>query len=280
MKKRSNNNKIVYLVIAWLITAFLLESTDLWISVSLYKPDSLWASILEKFGEIPGLLTVLIGIHIYIVTLRSSSNSRTILFTAFLLTISSLITIYIFFVTSIGLEGNYYFFDSYMNYFFFSAIILNTFITYLFRKRHNYSKKSILFSRVSFYMFIFGYLLFVQPLKLLWGRTRFRDLLGNYEHFSAWYLPQGITWNDSFPSGHAAMGWIMISLFVLFVDKPFRKRLIIKSLIISWAIALCFSRVIIGAHYASDILFASFGMIITYFIVLKYVTKNIKPTTE
>jgi membrane-associated phospholipid phosphatase len=125
-------------------------------------------------------------------------------------------------------------------------------------------------------MFFFGYLLFVEPLKIFWGRIRFRDLAENYSNFSAWYIPHGFTGNDSFPSGHAAMGWMMIALFVLFTDKSYRIRLLLKGLIISWAIAVSVSRVIIGAHYASDVIFSSFGMSIVYILVLNYFTKRIK----
>lgn len=276
MKKRSNKKTIIYLLVAWIILAFLLESTDLWISINLYNPTSIWSNFLERFGEIPGLLVVLIGSHIYIVTLNSSSNSKKILFTSFLLTTSTLVTIYIFFAISKGISGNSLFFNSNKNYFYFTAILLNIITTYLFRKRYKFSKNIILYSRVSFNMFFFGYLLFVEPLKIFWGRIRFRDLAENYSNFSAWYIPHGFTGNDSFPSGHAAMGWMLIALFVLFTDKSYRIRLLLKGLIISWAIAVSVSRVIIGAHYASDVIFSSFGMIISYILVLNYFTKRIK----
>lgn len=280
MKKRTNKKTIIYFVITWIILAFLLESTDLWISINLYNPDSSWALFVERFGEIPGLLTVLIGTHIYIVTLRTSSNSKMILFTAFLLTTASLLTVYILFVLSNSIYGNFLFFDKNMSYFFIASVIANILITYFLRKRYQFSKKVILFSRISFKMFLFGYLLYIQPLKWLWGRIRFRDLAGDYSHFSAWYLPQGFNGNDSFPSGHAAMGWILLSLFVLFVDRPQWKRLIVKISVISWALVVCISRVIIGAHYTSDVVFASLGMIIAYLLILKHVTKNLKPDSE
>jgi len=279
LKKRTNKKTIIYLLVAWIILAFLLESTDLWISINLYNATSVWANFLERFGEIPGLLVVLIGSHIYIVTLNSSSNSKKILFTSFLLTTSALVTIYIFFAISKGISGNNLFFNSNKNYFYFTSILLNIITTYLFRKRYKFSKKTILYSRVSFNMFFFGYLLFVEPLKIFWGRIRFRDLAENYSNFSAWYIPHGFTGNDSFPSGHAAMGWMMIALFVLFTDKSYRIRLLLKGLIISWAIAVSVSRVITGAHYASDVIFSSFGMIIAYILVLNYFTKRIKNET-
>ena len=276
MKKRSNKTIAYYLIAVWMITAFLLESSDLWISINLYDPNSNWAILLEKFGEIPGALIVLIGIHIYIVTVRASSNIKTILTTGFLLTTGSLMTIFILWVLSYGLSNTTSVFIVNRNYFFFAAVLLNIFLSLLFKKRYKFSKYAILFSRISFKMFFYGYILFVFPLKIFWGRIRFRDLAENYSNFSAWYVPQGFTGNDSFPSGHAAMDWMFLSLFVFIADKPFYKRIILKGLIISWALAVCVSRVVIGAHYTSDVLFGAFAMIISYLFLIHNANKTIK----
>ena len=280
MKKLSNKTTAYYFILVWIIAAFLLESSDLWISINLYDPNSNWAILMEKFAEIPGALLVLIGIHIYIVTLRASSNIKTILITGFLLTTGSLMTIFILWVLSYGLSNTTSVFIANRNYFFLAAILLNIFLSLLFKKRYKFSKKTILFSRISFKMFFYGYILFVLPLKIFWGRIRFRDLAENYSNFSAWYIPQGFTGNDSFPSGHAAMDWMFLSLFVFIVDKPFYKRIILKGLIISWALAVCVSRVVIGAHYTSDVLFGAFAMIISYLFLINKAGKTIRSETD
>jgi membrane-associated phospholipid phosphatase len=264
----------------WVITAFLLESSDLWISINLYNPNSGWAIFLEKYGEIPGLLVALIGIHIYIVTLKVSSNVKTILFNGFLLTTGSLITVYVFWLLSLGLSNSNVLFNQNRSYFFLTAIVLNIIISLLFRKIYKFSKKSILFSRISFKMFFYGNILFVSLVKIFWGRIRFRDLTGYYSDFTPWYLPQGITGSQSFPSGHAAMGFMLIVLFVFFADKPFYKRFIIKGLIISWALIVCTSRVIIGAHFTSDVLFGAFAMIIAYLFSSNNTNKTLKAETD
>ncbi len=279
MKKRSNKTVAYYFILIWIVAAFLLESSDLWISIKLYNPTSVWAIFLEKFGEIPGLIVVLIGAHIYIVTLKASSNIKSIFFNGFLLTANSLITIYIFWAVSIAITNSWIFFNSYQSYFFLTAILLNILISLLFRKRNNFSKKTILFSRISFKMFFYGYILFVQLIKIFWGRIRFRELAENYTNFSPWYLPQGITGNQSFPSGHAAMGFMMLALFVFFADKAFYKRIILKGIIISWAVAVCASRVVIGAHFTSDVLFGAFAMIISYLFLMNNANKTIKSDT-
>ncbi|HEX9252151.1 MAG TPA: phosphatase PAP2 family protein [Ignavibacteriaceae bacterium] len=275
MKKISNKTTAYYFILIWIVAAFLLESSDLWISINLYNPDSGWAIFLQKYGEISGLLVVLIGIHIYIVTIKTSSNIKTILFTGFLLTTGSLITIYIFWAFTLGVSNDTLFFTVYKNYFFFAAVLLNIVLSLIFRKQFKFSKKTILFSRISFKMFFYGYILFVQPLKLLWGRIRFRDLAENYSNFTPWYWPNGINGNQSFPSGHASMGFIMIALFVFIADKSFYKRIFLKGLIISWGLAVCASRVVIGAHFTSDVLFGAFPMIISYLLLINNANKTI-----
>ncbi|MBK7228246.1 MAG: phosphatase PAP2 family protein [Ignavibacteriales bacterium] len=65
-------------------------------------------------------------------------------------------------------------------------------------------------------MFFYGNILFVSLIKIFWGRIRFRDLSDNYSDFTPWYFSQGVTGHQSFPSGHAAMGFMMMALFVFF----------------------------------------------------------------
>ncbi len=280
MKKISNKATAYYLIIVWVIAAFLLESSDLWISINLYNPNAAWANVLQKYGEIPGLLVVLTGIHIYIVTLKASSNIKTILFNGFLLTTGSVITLYIFWLLSLAYSNSTILFNENRSYFFLAAIVSNIFISLLFRKRYKFSKKSVLFSRITFKTFFYGYLLIATPLKILWGRIRFRDLAENYSNFTPWYWPNGITGNQSFPSGHAAMSFIMIVLFVFFMDKPFYKRIILKGLVISWGLAVCASRVVMGAHFTSDVLFGAMIVIVTYLFLINNAKQTLKTETD
>ena len=280
MKKISNKTTAYYFILIWIIAAFLLESSDLWISINLYNPNSGWAILLQKYGEIPGLIIILIGVHIYIVTLKVSSNIKTILFTGFLLTIGSLITIYIIALLSLAINESWEFFSTNRSYFFLAAILLNILISLLFRKKFKYSKKSVLFSRISFKMFFYGYLLIATPLKIFWGRIRFRDLAKNYSDFTPWYWPNGITGNDSLPSGHAAMSFMLIVLFIFFMDKAFYKRILFKGLIIGWGIVVCASRVVIGAHFTSDILFGAMIIVVTYLFLINNADKTLKSETE
>ncbi|MEJ2105026.1 MAG: phosphatase PAP2 family protein, partial [Ignavibacteriaceae bacterium] len=91
-------------------------------------------------------------------------------------------------------------------------------------------------------MALFGYVICIQLVKIIWGRVRFRDLDALYSQFTSWYLPQGITGFDSFPSGHAAMGWMVLPVFILLSKKTNLTKYSVLALIIIWAVVLSLSR--------------------------------------
>jgi membrane-associated phospholipid phosphatase len=98
--------------------------------------------------------------------------------------------------------------------------------------------------------------LLVYALKTIWGRVRYRDLDALHAAFTPWYLPQGHTGHASFPSGHAAMGWLLLPCLLLW---PARSRAwrVGAVLSIGWGCFVGASRLVIGAHYASDVLFST-----------------------
>ena len=83
-----------------------------------------------------------------------------------------------------------------------------------------------------------------------------------YESFTSWIIPNGITGNQSFPSGHSAMGWMVLPLLLLITNKNKAVQTITAAILSGWALAVGLSRVVIGAHYASDVLFGAFFIII------------------
>ena len=94
-------------------------------------------------------------------------------------------------------------------------------------------------------------LFLVQTMKWLWGRTRFRDLRADHSDFTPWFLPLGPTGERSFPSGHAAMGWMLLPLMLL--ARTRRQFNCIAACVMAWGMLVCAGRVISGAHYLSDV---------------------------
>jgi membrane-associated phospholipid phosphatase len=100
----------------------------------------------------------------------------------------------------------------------------------------------------------------VHGLKILSGRVRFHDLASDLSNYTPWYIFQGPNNIDSsFPSGHTAMAWMLLPLFIpLWKGKmPRSSKIIWTGIILGWGIFVAVSRVVNGAHYASDVLFST-----------------------
>jgi membrane-associated phospholipid phosphatase len=112
-------------------------------------------------------------------------------------------------------------------------------------------------------------ILFVQLCKTLWGRVRFRDLAPDFSNFTPWFLPQGVTGHRSFPSGHTAMGWMLLPLAFagdrLSLRNAAGRRTLRErfrrggtwTVVIGWGVFVAASRVVVGAHYLSDVVFST-----------------------
>lgn len=110
----------------------------------------------------------------------------------------------------------------------------------------------------------------IYPLKTLWQRTRFDDMLslGSFENFTPWYRPFGFS-GSSFPSGHTANAagvFILIILCDIFPSWN-KKRKWVYAGIWFYIVLMAFSRVLIGRHYFSDTLAASGIMAILFFVL-------------
>ncbi|MCX8106252.1 MAG: phosphatase PAP2 family protein [Ignavibacterium album] len=266
MKKYQTKTTIYFLFVLWLVLAFLFESSDLLISNYFYNSQSSWSKFLEMYGEIPGLIVSLIGVYIYFTSNKLSSNSKKIIAYFFLMLISTAGLIYLNFLITHYALGVKYNSQSKIVLLVIGSSVINFLVLFYVKSKLRFNQQQYFFSRLVLRMIIFGYLLTNLPLKFLWGRIRFRDFNGDFSHFSAWYLPNGFNGNDSFPSGHAAMAWMLISLFVLLTDKSIFRRTALKTITISYALIVSFSRIVIGAHFASDVLFGSMFMIFTYVV--------------
>lgn len=266
MKKYQTKTTIYFLFVLWLVLAFLFESSDLLISNYFYNSQSSWSKFLEMYGEIPGLIVSLIGVYIYFTSNKLSSNSKKIIAYFFLMLISTAGLIYLNFLITHYALGVQYNSQSKIVLLVVGSSIINFIVLFYVKSKLRFNQQQYFFSRLVLRMIIFGYLFTNLPLKFLWGRIRFRDFNGDFSHFSVWYLPNGFNGNDSFPSGHAAMAWMLISLFVLLTDKSIFRRTALKTIIISYALIVSFSRIVIGAHFASDVLFGSMFMIFTYVV--------------
>lgn len=109
----------------------------------------------------------------------------------------------------------------------------------------------------------------IWAFKLIWGRVRFRNMYGDYSLFTPWYAINGFTGGFSFPSGHTANATVVFTAthYLRFLPtKLSRAKPVIYVALFIWIAAVAFSRVCVGAHFLSDVLFgAAITMLIIHF---------------
>jgi membrane-associated phospholipid phosphatase len=262
--------KLVLFFLTWATLAILTGIYDLEISKYLVNQNSGWAKILENYGMIPGLLVIMSGVYIY----YSNIKSRLDFWSYFQRSI--------FFLVNSGLT--YYLFEILLDKIVSDSLILSLAISFainlivflIVHKRNPVTSSSLIkYSKVVIGMALCGYVFGIQIVKFFWGRVRFRELDSVFSQFTPWYLPQGLTGFDSFPSGHAATGFMLLAILILLEKKKLWIKSLSLTLIIFWGFLLAFSRVVIGAHFASDVLFGSFFIILTFLLLNRYYGKKV-----
>lgn len=266
LNQQSLNRLIYNLVLLWAVLAGYFTFTDLQISISLANTYSGWAIFFEKFGEISGLLVLYSGTFISMLYFLSGTHKLKYLYLPVLLSAAAFLLSYFAVVLYRGITND----DSILqvNKLLIGLIclIINVIAVYLLRNSR-FEERTLEFAGKSVLLGLFGYLIIIQPLKHIWGRVRFRDLDLLYHKFTPWFLPNGITGHESFPSGHAAMAWMLLPLLILVKNKNKIIRNAVLIVIIVWGLVVPLSRVVISAHYASDVLFGACIIILTYLII-------------
>jgi len=257
----------------WAALAAYFAFTDLQISISVVNAESGWANFLKDFGEIPGLLVLFCSAHIFLASYSPETRFRKITLSIILFLGASFLSGYLMIVIYNGLSGSNSIFQEYKIAIIFILLVLNFLLNIQIRKL-KIPNSLVQFSKTSVLLGMYGYLCLIQPIKHFWGRARFKDLDVFHSNFTEWFIPNGINGNQSFPSGHAAMGWMILPLLLLVFNRSKNVKVSLLILIISWGLAVSLSRVIIGAHYASDVLFGS-SIIIVVFLAL---TKSYRDT--
>jgi len=230
----------------WISLATVFAFYDLQISLAFVNFTSWWGTFGADFGEAPGY--ALIGISLGILLGGSIKRVSLQKIPAFILSAASLgVMIY----GIINANNKMAIISAFL------SLPLAIFSGVTFSCDWCPYRK---FAGVVILLAVINPLTFVQLVKYLWGRVRFRDLAADFSDFTPWYLPLGpASHHSSFPSGHTAMGWMLLPLLFLVKDRKLwdAKRLSTILAVFSWGFFVAFSRVKIGAHYASDVLFST-----------------------
>ncbi len=115
-------------------------------------------------------------------------------------------------------------------------------------------------------LFLLTILLVNQFLKALWGRVRPEDL-ESLADFTSWFKIQWFTGNASFPSGHVTLSLSPLALIFL-IEKP-RAKYQVFFATMAWGTGTAFGRIIEGAHYPTDVMFAM-GITLFLFMIISW----------
>jgi membrane-associated phospholipid phosphatase len=256
--------QFLLLFIVWAVLAVVFAVYDLQISQALYNPDSTWAQFLEAYGQIPGLIVALLCSGVLLRLRGWRSNFRDIVINI-LITLCAILASGVIWADLQGVQVG-----EELSLQWTLALGLITLVVLqlgLHRIPHESLERYEKPARVGLLLFITAPLVTTWILKITWGRVTFRDLAADYENFTRWYLPQGITGHRSFISGHTGFGWMVLPLTLL-ARKGGRTYGFVWAVVILWGTAVAVSRVVIGAHYASDVLFAT-CVAFLWFMILK-----------
>ena len=248
---------LLIIIIVWVLLALVFGFTDLEISKAVVDDSSEWGIFGRDYGEVPGYALIAIALSTFLGSFNKNLNLQKI--PAYISVIVGVL-----FIIFAGDET-----DLYTGWGLIIPMIFYAIITWN-KDWKNYRTLAGVISLLA----IINPLVLIQIIKLLWGRVRFRDLLSpGFVDYTPWFLPQGITGNQSFPSGHAAMGWMFLPLLILVKDRKNTAavKILVSILILGWGLFVALSRIVVGAHYASDILFSTgFAAITTLLLYRKY----------
>ena len=231
---------IIIVLVSWIILAIIFGVYDLNISIAVVDGASYWGNFGADYGELPGYaligiaLATFIGGYIRILKLHKIPSLL-------------IIVVGMYFIIFDG--------DFEIGFSLIIPIIIYTIITW----NKDWKNYRVLSGMISI-LAIINPLLFVQITKILCGRVRYRDLNPEFTDFTPWFLPPGFSSDGrSFPSGHTAMGWMFLPLLIAVKDREIKDpyRIVVTVLVIGWGLFVGLSRIVVGAHYASDVLFST-----------------------
>lgn len=241
----------LYAVGLLVVLMSVFSFTDLAISTAIYNPESLYGKFFEAFGEFPGAIVGTFSVAALIIT-----RDRIVKWKSAISIIGYGILLVLFGLMSAVMPFNYL--EGPKALVPVVAVLLMALCLYgASRIKPEYRaalKRAAIIGLLTFLCAI----IIVNVIKNFWGRPRFRSMTDPILNFTAWYLPQGIASGEefrSFPSGHSANSAVVIwiSLLPTFLPslKGKERPLFIGAMV--WALLVMFSRVVMGAHFASDV---------------------------
>lgn len=273
----SNMKKLMGFTLAIVVILAVLAVGDLdyTISKNLINRDSLFGEFFNVLGEIPANLGLLIGTTLLFGSRKRGSKLGTAIKAVFAIPFMFLFaefTIigsvrYVFEFSEGGFPKWAFVLSAFGGFLLFAAAIISLFKvkpeTFQKWRKHGL----ILLLLVIFEIFV------VNVLKIIWARPRMRSI-STIEQFKHWYEINGPLNSEeykSFPSGHTANAFVMLA-YTLFIPEN-HKQLMRNFTIfaILWGVCTAISRVILGAHFLSDVFVGGYVTVVVFYVLSKFI---------
>ena len=262
-------NKLLILIIeVWIVLAVVFGIFDLEISKAIVDTNSTWGTMGTNIGFHVRDALLFIVILILIGSFFTKKIQRDIGYLALILSFLNLI------YCKIDTKE-----ESLL-----SPMILILFVSSLVVITFNKDWKNYVKIAVMVLLLNISLTVILDITKVLFGRVRFKELSSNYTEYTQWYIINGPnSENQSFPSGHSAYAWLFLPFLILIKNEIMKKpvKILIVISVIGYGIFVSMSRIILGGHYFSDILFSTgIASVLIILFYKKFYPEDIKFTKK
>ena len=258
--KITKAEKVTFIALGGVIVALLVLSSffDLSLSLAVYKPSSFFGLFFDVFGQAPCYL--MLPLSFSFIFAFCYKKQKTLYKVGLVLSVIASIIVWFIIIKM--------YFGSSLELWLemLISLPLNALLFAFISFSEQTKIKLVKFAFFAIIVIALS-ILINQGLKFLWGRYRFRDLYraDTLNNFTPWWKINGINGNKSFPSGHVTAATTMFSL--LYLLKLFNVKKISKVLLAVglgiYVVCVAYSRIVIGAHYLSDV---TMGFAVTFVI--------------
>lgn len=260
-----------------LMAILAVGDLDFTISQAIINTNSIWAKFFDIIGELPAYAGLLIA-----TTLLYGGRNRTVKWWNITSSIIAVIFIVLFsfFVVFVPIR---YIFHENLEAVTTVAYVVNILLSltiaigalYL---AHTKGHKFTAFKKhaVLLIVLIVSEGILVNIIKSIWARPRMRSIT-EVSEFQHWYEINGWTTDNelkSFPSGHTSNAFVALAymMFIPYIKSIKMKYFLITAII--WGTLVALSRVVLGAHFLSDVLVGSYITIFLFLIVERLILKQ------
>ena len=267
LMKQSIKKTIIYLTIVYALLMVIFIFKDLDISLCLLNYDSFFGKLGQSFAEVPMDFLTMCAYAIIFLT-RDNTKS----FINYFLKIISFIAAFEYSFFMVYYVFKFAEFSNALIIGIIGGIIFGVFAFYLCSKLLIKHKEELIKIAVVIIFSVLLEELFVNVIKLICYRPRMRDLV-TLNDFVPWYKPFGNHLKgDSFSSGHSARA--MGVIFITLLSDSTNKKNFMYLISAIWVISIMLSRIVLGAHFASDTITGAYIMFLSFLIVKSIVYRG------